>query len=281
MIVCKELNKSFATKHEMFAELKANKDKIIGLKKAAYKFSDPAAFMYKAKDVQKADSEAEAIGIGSFIYPVINTTNYLDSCSDVHLDGIWDVSVKDNKGKLYYIINHELEIGKVIAYPQDVEPSVVQLDWSELGLSYTGKTQALVFKVKLTEASNKDAFGAIVNKAALQNSVRMQYIDMILCIDDASDDYKQEYENFYKYLAVIANKQDAMDQGYFWAIPQAKIVKEGSACLYGANDATPILYADPANTSQQNSKGGPSEDSQEVIEPDDCTFDVGSLLTIF
>lgn len=280
MIVCKELNKSFATKQEMFAELKANKDKIVGLKKAAYKFSDPASFIIKQKDAEKIGVEAEAIGIGSFIYPVINTTNYLDSCGDVHLDGIWDVSVKDNKGKLYYIINHELEIGKVIAYPQDVEASVVQMDWSELGLSFIGKTQALIFKVKLTEASNKDAFGAIVNKAALQNSVRMQYIDMILCIDDSGEDFKQEYENFYKYLAVIANKQDAMDAGYFWAIPQAKIVKEGSACLYGANDATPILYADPANTSQQSKKDGPSDDSQEVV-PEDCTFSLGSLLNIF
>lgn len=280
MIVCKELNKSFATKQEMFAELKANKEKIVGLKKAAYKFSDPASFVYKKKDAQKAEGESEAIGIGSFIYPVINTTNYLDSCGDVHLDGIWDVSVKDNKGKLYYIINHELEIGKVIAYPQDVEPSVVAMDWSELGLSYTGKTQALVFKVKLTEATNKDALGAIIAKAALQNSVRMQYIDMILCIDDASDDYKQEYENFYKYLAVIANKQDAMDAGYFWAIPQAKIVKEGSACLFGANDATPILYSDPANTSQKNDPD-PSDDNEDDIDIDDCTFSLGSLLNIF
>lgn len=279
MIVCKELNKSFATKQEMFAELKANKDKIIGLKKAAIKFSDPASFVFKVKDAQKAEGDAEAIGIGSYIYPVINTTNYFDKCGDVHLDGIWDVSVKDNKGKLYYIINHELEIGKVIAYPGYVEAYVQQVDWSELGLSYTGKTQALIFKTKLTDAANKDALGAIINKAPLQNSVRMQYIDMILCIDDSGDDFKQEYENFYKYLAVIANKQDAMDAGYFWAIPQAKIVKEGSACLYGANDATPILYADPANTSQQNTKTGPSYGSQtEAIVP---AFDAGSLLTIF
>lgn len=280
MIACKELNKIFATKQEMFAELKANKEKIVGLKKAAYKFSDPASFVYKSKDAKKAEGEVEAIGIGSYIYPVINTTNYLDSCGDVHLDGIWDVSVKDNKGKLYYIINHELEIGKVIAYPLDVEPSVVTMEWSELGLSYTGKTQALVFKVKLTEATNKDALGAIIAKAALQNSVRMQYIDMILCIDDASDDYKQEYENFYKYMAVIANKQDAMDAGYFWAIPQAKIVKEGSACLFGANDATPILYSDPANTSQKNDPD-PSDDNGDDIDIDDCTFSLGSLLNIF
>jgi hypothetical protein len=57
--------------------------------------------------------------------------------------------------------------------------------------------------------------------------------------------------NFYKYLAVIANKQAALDAGYFWAVAQAKIVKEGSAVLFGSNEATPILYTDPASTSQK------------------------------
>jgi hypothetical protein len=283
MIICKELgNKEFATKREMFVELKANKDKIIGLKKASFKNSDYLSVHLKGKGANKSAGD-EAIGIGSTIYAVINTTNFYDSHGDVHLDGIWDVSVKDNKGKLYYIINHELEIGKVIAYPQDVEASVQILDWQELGLPYTGSTQALIFKVLLTDASNQAALGAISRKAALQNSVRMAYITMILCVDDQSEDMTEEYANFHKYLPLIANKQDAIDAGYYWAIPQAKIVKEGSACLFGSNEATPILYADPANTSQK--LNDPSDDSQddEDTEIEDCTddLDLSQLLNIF
>jgi hypothetical protein len=275
MIFCKELNKEFADKSEMFSALKINKEKIIGLKKASIKNSDPVSYVIKSTEVEKgAPVEGEVVGIGSYVYAVINTTNYYDSCGDVHLDGIWDNSLKDQKGKLYYVINHELKLGSVIAYPNDVEASVQTLKWSELGLDYTGKTQALIYKAKLTEATNKDALSAIVTKQDIQNSVRMGYISMILCIDDSSEDYKQEKANFDKYLAIIANKQDAEDAGYFWAIAEAKIVKEGSAVLFGANDATPILYTDPADAGQKQ---------KEQVSPEDSSpkFSVNKLLSIF
>lgn len=249
MIFCKELNQEFATKAEMFAALKLNAEKIIGLKKASIKESDPIGYVVKG-DTTKADGNTE-VGIGSTIYAVINTTNWLDSHGDVHLNGIWDNSIKDQKNKLYYIINHDLEIGSVIAYPKDVEAYVEPLQWGQLGLNYSGDTQALMFKVLLTESANKDALNAIIGQHAIQNSVRMGYVSMTLCIDDPSDDFKQEYANFYKYLPIIANKETAIEQGYFWAISEAKIVKEGSAVLFGSNESTPILYNDPADAGQK------------------------------
>lgn len=123
--------------------------------------------------------------------------------------------------------------------------------WKQLGLDYSGETEALTFKVTLTESANKDALNAIIAKHDIQNSVRMGYVSMTLCIDDSSDDFKQEYANFYKYLPLIANKQSAIDAGYFWAIHEAKIIKEGSAVLFGSNEATPILYEDPADAGQK------------------------------
>jgi hypothetical protein len=247
-IFCKELNQHFETKQDMFLALKANQSKIIGLKKAAYKFTDPISYIYKSGEVIKDNTQ---VAVGDYVYAIINTTNWLDSHGDVHLNGIWDNSIKDQKGKLYYIINHDLKLGSVIAYPNDVEASVMPMMWSEIGLDYQGDMQALMFKAKLTEATNKDAYNAIVTKQDIQNSVRMGYVSMTLCIDDKSDDFKQEYANFYKYLPVIANKQTALDAGYFWAISEAKIVKEGSAVLFGSNEATPILYADPADAGQK------------------------------
>lgn len=251
-IFCKELNKEFSNKQEMFVAIKADKDKIIGLKKA-HKYSDPVSYIVKSNDIIAKDANAlnTVIGFGSFIYAVINTTNWFDSHGDVHLNGIWDNSIKDQKGKLYYIINHDLKLGSVIAYPQDVESSVVGLKWQDLGLDFPGDTQALIFKAKLTEATNKDAYNAIVTKQDIQNSVRMGYISMILCIDDKATDFKQEKANFDKYIQIVANKEDAIDAGYFWAISEAKIIQEGSAVLFGSNEATPILYNDPAVAGQK------------------------------
>lgn len=258
-IFCKELNKEFATKQEMFAAIKADKDKIIGLKKASFKNSDPVSYHIK-HEATKADMP-DIVGMGSTVYAVINTTNWLDSHGDVHLNGIWDNSIKDQVGKLYYIINHDLKLGSVIAYPNDVEATVVPMKWSDLGIDATGDTQALMFKAKLTEATNKDAYQAIVTKQNIQNSVRMGYISMILCIDDSSKEFVQEKANFDKYLPIIGNKQDAIEQGYFWAIPEAKIVKEGSAVLFGSNEATPILYTDPADAGQKQEQQSPQDSS--------------------
>lgn len=270
---CRELNKWFDSQRDMFLALKENQTAIVGVKKAQFKEADAVSFVQvKAKTADKADiPQDQTIKVGDYVYPIINTTNWLDSYRDVHIDGIWDVSIKDQKGRLYYVINHDLKVGSVIAYPNDVEAFVKTFTWEELGKSYPGTTQALVFKVLLTDAANKDALSAIIGRKPLQNSVRMEYISFTLCVNDKSDDFKQEYENFYKYLATIANKEDALEYGYFWAVTQAKISREGSAVLFGANEVTPILteseinsspsddssknHIDPAQTSQQITKG--------------------------
>lgn len=256
MIFCKELNKSFPDKKAMFKELRKNAPEIIKVKKASLKNSEPVSYTLKAKTATKEDVAVSEITMGDYIYPIINTTNWLDSHGDVHMDNLWDVSLKDQRGRLYYIINHQLEIGKVIAYPDDMEAFVKTFNWTDLGQPYAGTTQALVFKVLLTDAAESTALAAIKSRKPLQNSVRMQYVSMSLCINDADPEFKQEYANFYKYLAVIANKEDAMEKEYFWAILEAKVCQEGSAVLFGSNSVTPILSEsefnyDPADASQK------------------------------
>lgn len=264
MIFCKELKKDFCTKPDMYKALKANKTLIIDRKKSETKFTDwldMRVMAVKGQDANKDGENGEVeIKLGDYVFPVINTTNYLDSHGDVHIDGIWDTTIGDQKDKVYYIINHDLEIGKVIAYPQDVQPMVKTLNWTDLGKDYTGTTQALIFKVKLTEDGNEDAIKAIIGKRALQNSIRMRYIRMKLCINDNSQYYKEEYANWLMYIDRVANRDEAEKQGYFWAVLEAAIWKEGSAVLYGSNDVTPIL-----SSSDLEDKSGPLTGSQDKI----------------
>jgi hypothetical protein len=266
MPFCKELKRDFATKEEMFLAIKEQKEDIIGLKKASLKFSDPVLFKVKSGGVAKAGEASTELKIGDTIYPVINTTNYFDSHGDVHINGIWDLSVKDQQGKLYYIINHDLEIGKVIGYPRDVVPMVKNMTWAELGLPYAGSTQALIFGVKLTNKSNKDFLAAALDKEDLENSVRMRYIKYVLCIDDSSEGFEQEKANFYKYLPTIANKEEVLDAGYYWAVEQAAIEKEGSAVLFGSNDATPILYEEPKSEPEDSASTEDKTDPPQAVE---------------
>lgn len=55
-------------------------------------------------------------------------------------------------------------------------------------------------------------------------------------------EYKEEYEAWQTYYPMIANKEVADEEGFFFAILEAKIFKEGSMVLAGSNDITPTLY---------------------------------------
>lgn len=263
MIHCKELNEQFPDTITMFAALKANKETIVSLKKSAVKNSDPVSLSIH-KPVMKAASTA--LGYGDYIYPVINTTYYLDSHNDLHVDGLWNKSAKEQSGKTYYVINHELEIGKVISYPKEVEIMVKQMPWTDLGLTYEGTTEALIFKAQLTEKTNRDAFLAFQAKEDIQQSVRMQYVTIDLAVNDNSPDFEEEKAIFDKYFPRIANKTVALDRGYFWAVTEAKISKEGSAVLFGSNDATAVLYSikDTASEPLHSTHAEPSPDKLNI-----------------
>lgn len=244
MIRCKEIPREFQSLKAMYQALKINKQQLIDKKKSAIKFTDDVSF-HIIGSAEETKGEVKELATGDYVYPVINTTNYLDSHGDVHLNGIWDKSVTDQKGKIYYIVNHDLSLGKVISYPDEVEMMLKMMDWKELGKNYAGQTQALVFKAKLTDSSNDDAFKAFKNNRPIQNSVRMVYVTLDLAINDGSSDFKNEKRNWDKYYPLIANKEVADERGYFWPIMEAKIYKEGSAVLFGSNDATNIQYEEP------------------------------------
>lgn len=243
---CKELSKTFESKKELIKELVLRLDEVTELKKSAVKFSDPTPFQIIGKsEVLKSLTPTEQITYGSIVYPVINTTNYLDSHSDVHLPGIWKKSIKEQKGKIYLIVNHDLEIGKIISQPKDVEAFTQVMEWKELGANFEGETEALIFKSKLSERSNVDGFNAYKFNDPVQHSIRMIYDKMYLCVDPEMDDdadMAAYNENWEKYITQVINADKAKEQGYFWAITEARIFKEGSMVIAGSNDVTPTLY---------------------------------------
>lgn len=262
MIVCKELpGKSFESKTEMFKALVSFKDKIISLKKAEiYKSADKGqfgTFDFKAADSNKAEFMKDG-----YIYPVINTTKYLDSHGDVHFDGIWTKSVKEQQGQLFYVENHNLNTKEVIAWPGEVNAFVKSVPWSFVGKNYEGETEALIYEIKESDIENDNALKILSKRRPVQNSVRMQYVKIRLAVNDASKEFA-EYKAYYdSRITDIANKEAVEENGYFWGVEEAKIVKEGSMVLYGSNDATPIQYTEAGSST--SSKEEPSEDTQRV-----------------
>ncbi len=257
MIEIKYLNQSFNDKQEMFRFLLKHKSDILSFKKGLVKRSQGVSYSIKPESASKelGINAPSGISYGSHVYPVINTTNYLDSHDDVHLDGIWNKSKDEQQGKIYFVADHKLEVDKVISRPNEVEIITKQMPWNQLGLNYNGNTEALIFKAKLTERSMKEAYDAIVNNDPVEYSIRMMYVRMAMAVNSQLKEFRDAYENWLKFFPLIANKETAEERGFFFGIQEAKILKEGSMVLCGSNDATMTLYENDNNTQPPSGTG--------------------------
>lgn len=244
MIHCKLLGQDFSTYEEMFKAMKGKSNRIMQAKKAVIKNSDgvvSSAGIGIKINANKSEGEVPKLEIGDKVYPVINTTLWFDSHEDVHLNGIWNKSINDGV-KPALILNHDYKVGQVISYPEDVVPMVKIIPWKDLGMDYEGETEALIFESTLTDDSNEIGFKAYRNRRKVQHSVRMQYVRISLAVNSDSEDWEEERKTYEKYINSIANKSEVEKNGYFWAVKEAKIYKEGSMVLEGSNSATPALY---------------------------------------
>lgn len=273
MIVVKEFpGRQFATKEELFAELKREKKNIISLKKSVIKNAD--AFCYGVSTIIGENKDYSAIkedmnsqnGIPDSldVKVVINTTNFLDSHGDVHINGIWNKSIKDNKTFLH-LQEHEREFDKVIS--DSAKGYVKNMSWSELGLPYQGTTEALIFESKILKKRNEFMLNQYANGWVKNHSVGMRYVNMDIAINSEAEWDKDEKANWDKYYPLIANKDVADERGYFWIVTEAKII-EGSAVVMGSNSATPTLENKEQPSREKELE--PSEDTLN-IEPAEVT----------
>lgn len=255
MILCKQIpGKDFTSKEEMFKALRENVNTIIALKKAQIQKSYEKGFVFDGFMLGSLVKEEEVAKVGpqmkdNFIYPIINSTNYMDSHDDVHFPGIWNRTVKDQAGKVYYCTNHDLEIGDIVAWPEDVRMLVKTVPWSFVGKDYEGNTEALIFEIDKSKISHTEALDIIKNKRPVQNSIRMQYVTIKLGMN-SGDPENTTYKAYWDYrINQIANRDVVEEQGYFFGVEEAKIVNEGSMVIRGSNDATPIRQkSDEADT---------------------------------
>jgi hypothetical protein len=241
MIVVKEFpDREFESKEELFRELVANKKQLISLKKSVTKEADAVSYGYveniSKNNVNKAIASADLPDTLD-VKVVINTTNFLDSHGDVHVNGIWNKSISDNKTFLH-LQEHERDFDKVIS--DNAKGYVQSMTWKQLGLPYDGKTEALIFESTIDRLRNGFMLKQYANGWVKNHSVGMRYVNLELAINTEAE-YDKEYKDLWdEYYPVIANKEVADERGYFWVVKEAKIV-EGSAVVMGSNSATPTL----------------------------------------
>lgn len=239
-----ELNKTFTNKEELFKALKDNEQKIISLKKATvYKSADKGQFASGSLNASEIKSDFDWMKKG-FFYPIVNTTNYYDSHGDVHFPALWNKTIKEQSGRIHYVLDHELKVGSVIAWPDNVGLMLKPIEWSAVGKDYPGTTEALILEVAESDIVNQDAKSVYSAKRSVQGSVRMSYVTIKLGINSDAKEYIENKAYYNSRINEIANRQDVEDAGYFFGIEEAKLIKETSMVLFGSNDATSIVYPD-------------------------------------
>ena len=236
-----------------FKYLRENKQLLITKKKSALKFGDCVSALLTPENENVVKSIDNGKPEKFNVNVAINTTNLMDSHDDVHLPGIWNKSIKENKN-VYLLQEHKMQFDKIIS--DDLKVKAVTMTWKELGYNFDGTTQALIFSANIEKDRNEYMAEQYLKNRVKNHSVGMQYVKIDLAINSTSPADKEEKKIWDKYINQIANKELAEEKGYFWAVTEAKLI-EGSAVPIGSNFATPTISI----------TAEPDKSTPETIEP--------------
>lgn len=238
----------FEDRKDLFKFLLENKQTLMAEKKYHPKHGDGINVMFdrilvnlKGKSIQsKSNVTVDTQGLTQIKVSVaINSTNIMDSHSDVHLPGLWKKSLSENK-LIKHLQEHAMAFDHIISDGGDLKAYTQNMTWKELGVNLKGTTEVLTFDSTIKLSRNPYMFDQYAKGYVNNHSVGMQYVSLVMCIDDDSECYGAEYEAWQKYIGDVANQDAAKEQGYFWAVKEAKVI-EGSAVPIGSNYATPTL----------------------------------------
>lgn len=244
----------FDTKKELTDYLIERKEFLIKEKRSEIKHSDVVEYSPELINVSKAE-KGESLKVSV----AINTANVLDSHGDVHMNGIWNKTVKENKNP-YLLQEHQMKFDKIIS--DKVTAKVETMNWKALGVNAVGSTDVLVFDAELDEDRNPFMVKQYRKGWVKNHSVGMQYVKIKLAINDP--EAKEEFEEWTKTIDKIVNKEMAEKLGYYFTVYEAKMI-EGSAVPIGSNTVTPTL-------SMSDKDIEPSKDTQDKEEkPSDDT----------
>lgn len=229
----------FATKKEFYNYLVTNKKEIIEFKRAALKFADPFGVLEKQAQIVKGLSTSYVDDVKSGIIKrtvIGNTYFWKDSHGDVHVDNCFSKSLSERQDKIWHLHDHEQKITAKVGNPISIYEKAVS--WTNLGVNVSGGTTALMMDSNIIKEYNPAVFNQYLNNEVSQHSVGMYYILLTLAINDA--EYKEEFTEYIKYIDRIGNKEQVNEDGFFWAVKEAKLI-EISGVLAGSNELTPTV----------------------------------------
>lgn len=261
---------------ELYAFLKANKSALIAQKKYEVKRGDAIGYsrmlMTDKGEAVKANEPVNTDNPNEInVLSVINTTNWLDSHKDVHIPGLWKKSLQENKER-YLLQEHNMSFKGIIT--DQVKATTKKIAWKALGVDAEGETEALIYDSTISKDRNEYMFNEYRKGHVKNHSVGMRYIKIDLAVNEPEDKYyRDEYEVWQKYIDQIANKAEAEDTGYFWAVTEAKEI-EGSAVPIGSNRITPVISVNVSDSTKQQ----PVLTTVELPQPKTDAFNIDQAI---
>jgi hypothetical protein len=147
-----------------------------------------------------------------------------------------------------HLQEHQMKFDSIISDGKDLKASAETKTWKELGYKFDGNTQALIFDSTVKRERNKFMHTQYAEGRVKNHSVGMRYVKLSLAIND--EEAGSSFDTWEKYIDQVANKEQAIENGYFWAVKEAKII-EGSAVPIGSNQFTPTLENNEPDKSTQ------------------------------
>lgn len=230
-----------------------NKAELIKLKKAEIKTVKGGISSVINSSVSKGVFEDNETELKRTI--IGNTYYWIDSHEDVHAKGCFKKSIKENKS-IFHLHDHDFKITAKVGEPISIYEE--DISWKDLGVEFSGTTEALFMDTSILKAYNENIFNAYKDGKVNQHSVGMQYVKIDLAVND--EESEEEYKVWTDNIDKIANKELAEEKGFFWLVREAKLI-EISAVLMGSNSLTPTMNNKEA-VSDTSEKIEPSNDTQ-------------------
>lgn len=252
-------DKKFTDKMDQTAFIKKRIKELSAIKIAEYKTD--SFYTVKSELVKEFKPQIEPItGDIIEVKSIINTTNVIDSHMDLHLQGIWNKTVKDNPYNPV-LKQHENKFESVIA--NKAKNLNQNMNFKDIGVDIDFAMQANCNIFTIDKNKQPLMFDKYASGEVEQHSVGMIYVDLDIAYYDESS--QKEMDFFESMLLQCINPEIAEEAGYVWVIREAK-KREGSAVVFGSNPITPTLYVKNYQPQTSTGKNEPQSSTHQLTK---------------
>lgn len=224
-------------------ELIARKSEILEAKKMEVHKSEPIKYTPKSENISKSLTFADEVEVKA----IANTALWMDYHKDVLLPKCWEKDLESTE--IPHLKDHNHTTEGLVGEIQSIWAT--EMSWKDLGIELEGETEVLAFSSKVLKAYDESTFTKYRRGMIKQHSIGMRYKDVVLAINpdilDEEENLPEEFVNWKKYINLVANKEDALESGYFFVVKEIELI-EISAVLFGANKLTPTTEINISTT---------------------------------